>query len=607
MGKKYTVISNFKFLIKTQWKLDKKSMFFAIASTPMEALVSLISVYLLKLVVDSIENGYSIYNMIFIVLVMSLLLIVFNILKINIEKYNDRNKWRLNNFVLRKELDNKIMDMDYEKFISPKGKILHGKASSAISGENGKSVGDFLNLFIILFSSITGFFAYTAILFRLNWIIIALLVLSYVVDLIVGLYVEKWLNNTKTDRSVIRKKLIYIGHSTRNNSIAKDIRLYHMTPWIKKLGEIYAEEDVAWTNRVQMNYFKTFLFEALLSFLKTGLSYAYLIYLMLKPDSTMGIGDFCLYFTAISEFGVWLSKVVGNIENLINSNYEVTNYREFIDLPDEMNRKSVLEYWVSEKPASLVLNNVSYTYPGSTKKALENISLKINSGESIAIVGLNGSGKTTLIKIICGLLVPNEGQVYLNDIEMNKYDRDDYYSFFSAIFQDYCILPTSIKKNITLSTDKVNVEKLERAIELSGLKDKINSFCEGIDTKLLKNIIPNAVELSGGETQKLLLSKAIYRDASIIILDEPTAALDPIAEEELYIKYNDITKNKTSIFISHRLSSTKFCDRIVLLEDSKIIEQGTHDELMLINGKYAEMFKIQSSYYKENAEKKVVE
>ena len=225
--------------------------------------------------------------------------------------------------------------------------------------------------------------------------------------------------------------------------------------------------------------------------------------------------------------------------------------------------------------------------------------MSIKHGEKIAIVGLNGAGKSTLVKIITGLLHPDSGDVYIYGKNTWAYKTDELYENFTAVFQDTVLLPTTISKNIALQ-DKNNIdsEKVHQCLELSDLTPKISSLPFKEESLLVRELNDSAVTFSGGELQKLYLAKSLYKDAPIIILDEPTAALDPIAENNMYLKYNELTQNKTSIYISHRLASTKFCDKIILLENAKIVEMGTHEELMLLNGKYAEMYKVQGKYYK---------
>lgn len=283
---------------------------------------------------------------------------------------------------------------------------------------------------------------------------------------------------------------------------------------------------------------------------------------------------------------------------MAEANNYVTDFRDFVDIPNSLSREGTKRLPGSDDTVSIRLENVSYAYDIAKGNVLEGINLHIKAGEKLAIVGSNGAGKTTLVKIICGLLRASEGNVYINDVEMNQFARDDYYGLFSAVFQDSGVLPVSIADNIALNMGgNKDYKRIEECISLAGLTEKIKSLPSGLETNLVRYISENGTEFSGGEIQKLLLARALYKNAPVIILDEPTAALDPIAESRIYQSYHELTRGRTAIFISHRLSSTRFCDRIILLDDKGIAETGNHDELMANNKKYAEMFRIQSQYY----------
>lgn len=246
--------------------------------------------------------------------------------------------------------------------------------------------------------------------------------------------------------------------------------------------------------------------------------------------------------------------------------------------------------------------DVSFQYEGSEHATLNHINLTIHKGEKLAVVGNNGAGKTTLIKLACGLLEPTSGRILFNGIDIREFNRDDYYELISVSFQNVCLLPMSIAMNIgcgksSIDNEASHYEKINNAITLSGLKEKIVSLPNGVATELVPSVVEGGINLSGGEAQKLMLARAIYKEAPLIILDEPTAALDPIAEQEMYLKYNDLTTDRTAIYISHRLSSTRFCDRIILLDHGIIAETGSHEELMKLSGKYKKLFEIQSQYY----------
>jgi ABC-type bacteriocin/lantibiotic exporter with double-glycine peptidase domain len=313
----------------------------------------------------------------------------------------------------------------------------------------------------------------------------------------------------------------------------------------------------------------------------------------------MTLGDFVFIFAAIGALAGWVSGILTAAADISKASIELGDIQEKQDFPDKMNTGAGIRLPSAEElPPSIELKNISYTYPNAEKPTLRDINVRIEAGQNIAIVGANGAGKTTLIKLISGMYIPTEGEVELADKPVKEYNRDEYYSLFSAVYQDIYLLASSISENISQAkpehTDK---EKIMRCLELSGLIKKTDSLPDKESTLLVRSVHPDAIELSGGEKQKLAMARALYKDAPVLILDEPTAALDPLAENEVYQKYADLTKGKTSIFISHRLASTRFCDRILLLDGNVIAEAGSHDELMALGGVYANMFNIQASYY----------
>ena len=244
------------------------------------------------------------------------------------------------------------------------------------------------------------------------------------------------------------------------------------------------------------------------------------------------------------------------------------------------------------------MENVSFRYPGAETDTLKNINLTLHPGENLAVVGLNGAGKTTLIKIICGFLDPTKGQVKLNGTDIRNYNRKDYYKLFSAVFQDFSLLAGTIAENVA-QTENFDLKQVKNCIKKAGLLPKIEALPDKYQTFLNREVYKNAIMFSGGETQRLMLARALYKDAPFIILDEPTAALDSIAEADIYQKYDEMTKGKSSVYISHRLASTRFCSRILMLEQGEIQEEGTHEELLRQSGKYAALYEVQSKYYRE--------
>ncbi len=261
--------------------------------------------------------------------------------------------------------------------------------------------------------------------------------------------------------------------------------------------------------------------------------------------------------------------------------------------PEKLNREA-------DAGLTLELKNVSFTYPGRETPTLSHINLTVKAGEKLALIGLNGAGKTTLVKLLCGFYQPTEGEILVNGLPLEKIDREQYYSLLSVLFQDYTILPGTVEENIA-SAKCADGARMERALAESDFGSVLLKLPQTEKSRVVKAVYDDAVDFSGGEKQRLLLARALYKDARLLILDEPTAALDPIAENEIYLKYSELGAGKTSIFISHRLSSTRFCDRIILLENGQIAEEGTHESLMQAGGKYAELFEMQSRYYWEQA------
>ena len=272
---------------------------------------------------------------------------------------------------------------------------------------------------------------------------------------------------------------------------------------------------------------------------------------------------------------------------------------EFLDIPNAMYQGSLTTEKRADRQYEVEFKDVSFKYPGSDIWALRHVNMKFKVGKRLAIVGENGSGKTTFIKLLCRLYDPQEGQILLNGIDIRKYRYDDYMSIFSVVFQDFRLLCQPLGNNVAGSIE-YDRERVEKALIDAGFGDRLASMDKGLDTMIYKNLTEDGVDVSGGEAQKIAIARALYKNAPFIILDEPTAALDPIAEAEIYSKFNDIAGDKTAIYISHRLSSCKFCDEIAVFHEGAVIQHGTHAELVAdVSGKYHELWNAQAQYYTE--------
>jgi ATP-binding cassette subfamily B protein len=396
-------------------------------------------------------------------------------------------------------------------------------------------------------------------------------------------------------------KADYVVYRSRDMKLAKDIRIFGIGPWLTELYEKY-------TRLMQDFYVKAYrqdmwadLLDVVLALLRNGAAYGLLIAMALEGKLTAAA--FVLYFTAVSGFTQWVTGIFSGLGELHQQSLDLSAMREFLEEPELFRFEDGKPLPVKEEHLyTLELRDVSFRYPGADHDTLSHVNLTIHPGEKLALVGKNGAGKTTLIKLLCGLYDPTEGQVLLDGEDIRQYNRRDYYKHFSAVFQQFSVLAGTMAENVAqTNSEKVDLPKMWDCLERAGIADKVRELPRKENTHLGREVYLDGIDLSGGQMQRLMLARALYKDAPVVVLDEPTAALDPIAESDLYQKYSDLTGNRTSVYISHRLASTRFCDRILLIENGGIAEEGTHEELLSRGGRYAYLFDIQSKYYKEGA------
>ena len=309
------------------------------------------------------------------------------------------------------------------------------------------------------------------------------------------------------------------------------------------------------------------------------------------------IGLVTQYVGAATALAESLNILISSLGDMKANTTHLDNTFRYLDLPNAMYQGSLTTEKRADRNYQVEFKNVSFKYPGSETWALKNVSLKFQIGKRLAIVGENGSGKTTFIKLLCRLYDPQEGEILLNGIDIRKYRYDDYMGIFSIVFQDFQLISQSLGSNVAGSID-YDPQRVKQALADAGFGPRLESLPKGLNTQLYKDYGEDGIEVSGGEAQKIAIARALYKDAPFIILDEPTAALDPMAEAEIYAKFNEISGDKTAIYISHRLSSCKFCDEILVFDRGSIIQQGTHEALLeQASGKYAQLWNAQAQYY----------
>ena len=470
------------------------------------------------------------------------------------------------------------------------------KAFSACSNNSGPVEGIWNTLQNLAVSFVMLIF-FSAMLTYVNPIVFAVTIIISVIDFAVSSYVYKYNYRHREELSHIDRQAWYLTGLPSRLSAAKDIRLFGLKSWINRLTDKAFAAKQAYSAREHKFYLIGTLSSLVLEFLRSGA----IIFILLKMsiENGMSAAEFMLYFSAVNSFNGQFSGLLNNFLDMKNKCLDISCILEFLnyDEPFNLNDGTPIP---KDYTYEIKLENVSYTYPESDKKIIDNLSLTIKPGEKIAIVGLNGAGKTTLIRLMTGLLDPDEGRVLLNGIDIRKFNRTEYYRLFSTVFQDFNLLDVTVAETVAQSATDIDLERVKDCIEKAGLMNAVSELPQGLDTHLGREVYLDGVVLSGGQTQRLMLARALYKNGAVLVLDEPTAALDPIAESNMYKKYNEMAAGKTSVFISHRLASTRFCDRVLYLKDGKIAEEGTHDSLLALGKEYARLFEIQSRYYQED-------
>lgn len=585
------MISNIKYMITNWIAWDKKSLVYFFIRVPALVLQPIVTAYIPKAMIDCINEGVTVSRLILVVALLSLLVALTTWLGPFMQELLVGSariiRMRYAVMAFRKNLST-----DYTNIESLDGREKNKRAMEFYRSYYSSSA-DFLdtcNQFIVC---IVGVITSLTLIYKINIGMILIILATCVGEFFLLRYLNKKEKGVKDQRSNIFVKFDYYYELSKDLTAAKDIRLYGFTEYflfaVAKL--ISGLEDI--TSKYMGQSVRVGGTRALLNLARELVAYVYLTYLVVQ--NRLSVSDFIFYFGIITGFSNWITNAVflySNIERCCN---DCAAFREFAESKEDDKNKPNVDF---KEIDSIEFKNVSFAYPSAEKSTIKTMSFKVNQGENIAIVGENGAGKTTAIKLLCGLYYPTEGDILINGKSSRDFSKESYFDLFSAVFQDHHFLPLTVAENICATAD-YDQDKLYSALQRAGIADKINSLEKKENTFMVKDVYRDAADFSGGEKQKLLLAKAIYKNAPILILDEPTAALDPIAENELYLKYNEMTDNKISFFISHRLSSTRFCDRILFISDGRITESGTHDELMALKGSYYRMYQVQSYYYKK--------
>ena len=576
---------NIKYMLSNWLKWDRKSLVYFLIRIPALVFQPIVTSYIPKAMIDCINEGATVGRLTLVVGLLSVLVVLTTWLSPFMQELLNGSARiiRMRYAVLA---FNKNLNTDYTNIESPGGREKNKRAMEFYrSYYSGSS--DFLDSCNQFCVCVVGVAASLALIYKINIIMILIIFATCAAEFFLLGFLNGKEKKTKNERSKIFVRYDYYYNLCRDFSAAKDIRLYGFTDYfLFAIAKIICDLEKINQKFMRQNI-RIGGLRALLNLIRELVAYAYLSYLVC--GGRLSVSDFIFYFGIITGFSNWIMNAVYQYSNLERCCNDCAAFREFVESEEEGQNRPDIDFD----------DVASFTYPSAEKSTVCNMSFKVNRGENIAIVGENGAGKTTAVKLLCGLYYPTSGEILINGKSSRDFSSDSYFNLFSAVFQDYYFMPMTIAENICTASD-YDRKKLFAAFDKAGISEKINSLPLKEKTYMIKDVYKDAADFSGGEKQKLLLAKAIYKNAPVLILDEPTAALDPIAENELYLKYNEMTSGKISFFISHRLSSTRFCDRILLVKDGKIAESGTHDELMALKGLYYRMYQVQSYYYKEN-------
>lgn len=505
----------------------------------------------------------------------------------------------------------KTLVTDYQNIEPQKKQKILGKAAQSLSS-NWRGVEHLMIQTTEFSILIFGIITYGSAVLMLDWKILVVTLAMFVFDVALRTHAIKYSDSKREESSEIWRKKYYIMQKSLNVSAGKDIRIYQLGNWFHKLLCEVVIARGKLEKKLQLRWYLPTVSGTFFNFGRDFIAYSILIKRVL--DGQMDIATFTLYLGIISGFTNWIYSLSERFNNIRKASHEFNDLHDFMNLPDKVRKVPVSEHAAPEtesavpealegahnKAPEITFKNVSFAYPDVEKNTIQNLDFTIKAGEKIALVGNNGAGKTTIVKLLCGLYDQTEGEILVDGKTIDDIGLETYQDKISVLFQDTNPMAFTIEENITgLEEGLCDQAKLEDSLKKSGLWEKVQSLPQKEKTYITQTFSEEGILLSGGETQKLLFAKAIYKNGSFLILDEPTSALDPLAESKIYEEYNNLARGKTAVFISHRLASTKFCDRIIFLENGSIVECGSHEELMAKGGKYKEMFDIQAQYYRE--------
>ena len=597
--KTYGFLNNFIYALNIERKSNLRLLAITLIKPIGDIVGTLLNSYAPKYVLSFIEDDLPFNTIIMYTVIICLIMMILDVISTTCYNSFEFEYRKTEGYVEKKRMD-KLFHTDFKNMESPDFLDYAQRAKTALN--RGKGFHG------VLYQS-RNFIAQGTLMILSAALIGIQNLLMMIIFIVISFGIVK-ISSFFTKRDKIKfsdamaptwRKMNYLESTTKNIDFAKDIRLFNMSNaffnQLSGVNETYKELNRKHHNRMVL--WEVSLGSVLI--VQKILMYTWLVYNVVT--GAYQISDFVLYVGLVSTFHASVGYVNWIYSDMRTNSLMINDYRNFVDWKEDRETADEKDGHITEinlDKFEFRFENVSFKYPGHDNYVLKNVNLTIKNGAKLAVVGVNGAGKTTFIKLMMNLYEPSEGRILLNDVDIKEYNREEYFKLFSPVFQNVECFAMPIYQNISFAEeDKTDMNKINEVLEQSGLSEKINSYEKGIHTNLLKIFDKEGIDLSGGEKQRLAMARALYKDGKVIILDEPTAALDALAEDRMYREFENMIHGKTAVFISHRLGSTRFCDKIAMFEDGTIVEEGTHEELMAKNGKYAYMFGIQSQYYDE--------
>ena len=583
------MFKGFAFFLTQGWKYDKKYVIWLLLLQLVSAVTPVISALLPKLVIDELTGLRRIPHLLLYVLTFAGWICLSSALSTFLTKDCYTHRCRVD-AAFGFEMHEKLALADFENLESPDFRDMQTKAQKFLTCDY-HGFGYLLDCGASILGQLITIAGLIAILSTMDlWFILLFAGLAVLSSLIESKALKKAMSLSMEVVNYSRR-WVYYSELFEQARYGKEIRMNHMGPWLldrEKDVVAKANENIARQNGC---YIASGMKRSALTFLQQGGAYGVLIAKVLT--GSLGIGSFTMCISAVTSFAEAMRTLMDRLTEIRAYDFYYAQLDEYMHIPRHLRQGQRIP---ATQAHHFEFRDVGFRYRGADSWALRHINLVLEPGQRLALVGENGSGKSTLIKLLCRLYQPTEGMILMDGVDIREYDYDQYLAQFAAVFQDFQLFDCSIQDNILLGK-AMDGATLDRLIEQVGLAEKMQTLPNGKDTIVGRRFDEEGFEPSGGEAQKIVLARALCKDAPVIILDEPTAAMDPRAEYELYRTFNDLVREKTAVYISHRLSSCRFCDKIAVLAHGRLIEYGTHQELLSFPACYAELYALQAQYY----------